>query len=171
MQEIDIINSVATSKIGFHLNTTLWENFDSNVMKTISESQAWSEIKLLDQDGKRNSQLSAIPNDQGGVYLIIAKSNILPDSHLYLMYIGRAHISSSQNLRKRCAQYPAEKKRPLIKRLIEQWGRYLYIRYLPLCDNTTIDAIETELISKILPPFNDRNPNKKISAAVKAFRV
>ena len=87
------------------------------------------------------------------------------------MYVGRAHISTTQNLRKRCSQYPVEKKRPKIKRMIEQWGKYLYIRYLPLDNNATIDIVESELINKILPPFNDEIPDQKISAAVKAFTM
>jgi len=120
---------------------------------------------------KRNPQLGTIPNDKGGIYLFLAKPNILPGSHLYLMYVGRAHISTTQNLRKRCSQYPVEKKRPKIKRMIEQWGKYLYIRYLPLDNNATIDIVESELINKILPPFNDEIPDQKISAAVKAFTM
>ena len=169
MQEIDIIGNVAESKINFMLNTTLWDSFDSNVLSIISPTQSWNEVKLLDQDKKRNPQLSTIPDDKGGVYLILIKSNILPESHLYLMYIGRARISKKQNLRKRCSQYPTEKKRPMIKRMIEQWGQYLYIRYLPLNDNNLIDTIESELINKIIPPFNDLIPNKKIRDSVKAF--
>ena len=170
MQEIDVIN-IAGSRISFILNTTLWNSFNSDALSIISPTQSWDEVKLLDPEGKRNPQLSTIPNDKGGIYLIMAKSNILPESHLYLMYIGRARISTTQNLRKRCSQYPVEKKRPRIKRLIEQWGQYLYIRYLPLDDNNTIDFVERELINKIIPPFNDEIPNKEIRDAVKAFSM
>ena len=169
MQEIDVIGNVAESSVRFILNTTLWESFNQDVLRVISNPQSWNEVKLLTTNGKRNPRLSAIPNDKGGIYLFLAKSNILPESHLYLMYVGRAHISTSQNLRKRCSQYPNEKKRPKIKRLIEQWGQYLYIRYFPLDDNAIIDNVESELVKKILPPFNDKIPDKKISAAVKAF--
>jgi hypothetical protein len=171
MQEIDVIGNIAESNIHFILNTTLWNSFDKNILNIISPLQSWKEVKLLGSDGKRNSQLSTIPNDKGGIYLIMTKPDILPESCLYLMYIGRSHISANQNLRKRCSQYPTEKTRPKIKRLIEQWGKYLYIRYLSLDDNDKIDAVEGELINKILPPFNDEIPNKKISAAVKAFTV
>jgi excinuclease UvrABC nuclease subunit len=171
MQEIDVIGNVAESKIRFILNTTLWDSFDSTVLRIISQSQSWTEVKLLAPDGKRNLQLSTIPNDKGGIYLFLAKPNILPESHLYLMYVGRAHFSTTQSLRKRCSQYPAEKKRPKIRRMVEQWGQYLYIRYLPLEDNATIDLVEGELINKILPPFNDKIPDQKINAAVKAFAM
>jgi len=171
MQEIDVIGNVAESNLRFILNTTLWDSFDSGVLSIISPSQSWNEVKLLAPDGKRNPQLNTIPNDKGGIYLFLAKPNIIPESYLFLMYVGRAHISTTQNLRKRCSQYPVEKKRPKIKRMIEQWGKYLYIKYLPLDDNTTIDNVESELINKILPPFNDEIPDQKISAAVKAFSI
>lgn len=171
MYEIDIIGNIAGSNIHFILNTTFWDSFDLDVLKVISPPQLWNEVKLLASDGTKNPQLESIPNDKGGIYLFLAKSNILPESHLYLMYIGRAHISANQNLRKRCSQYPTEKKRPKIKRMIEQWGKYLYVKYLPLDDNMVIDVVEGELINKILPPFNDDIPDKKISAAVKAFTV
>lgn len=171
MQEIDVVGNIAESHLRFMLNTTLWDSFDSDIISVISPPQSWSEVKLLAPDGGRNPQLSTIPNDKGGIYLFLAKSNILPESHLYLMYVGRAHISATQNLRKRCSQYPTEKKRPKIKRMIEQWGQYLYIRYLPLEDNDIIDVVEGELINKIIPPFNDEIPDQKISAAVKAFTM
>ena len=171
MREIDIVGNVAESHIRFMLSTTLWNSFDSDVRSVVSHPQSWHEVKLLDQNGKRNSQLSTIPNNKGGVYLLLVKPNILTESHLFLMYIGRAHISEDQNLRKRCSQYPAEKKRPKIKRMIEQWGQYLYIRYLPLDDNAVIDNVEKELINKILPPFNDEIPDKTICAAVKAYTM
>jgi excinuclease UvrABC nuclease subunit len=171
MQEIDIVDIVAKSHVRFMLSTILWNSFDSDVLSVVSHTKSWHEVKLLARDGKRNSQLSTIPNNQGGIYLFLAKPNILPESHLFLMYIGRAHISNNQNLRKRCSQYPAEKTRPKIKRMIEQWGQYLYIRYLPLDDNTIIDTVEKELINKILPPFNDEIPDKKTSAAIKAFTM
>ena len=171
MREIDIITNTAMSNLRFMLNTALWDSFDINVLSIISSPQSWNEVKMLAPDGEKNPRLTTIPNDKGGIYLLIVKPNILPESHIYLMYVGRAHNSATQNLRRRCLQYPVEKKRPKIKRLIEQWGQYLYIRYLPLDNNATIDAVECELINKILPPFNDVIPDQKISAAVKAFTM
>jgi excinuclease UvrABC nuclease subunit len=172
MQEIDVIGNIAESNIRFMLNTALWDNFDSDVLRIVSSPRSWNEVKLLSPNGKRNPQLRTIPNNKGGIYLFLAKPNILPESHLYLMYIGRAFNTKTENLRKRCSKYPVEKKRPKIKRMIEQWGKYLYIRYLPLDDdNATIDFVESELINKILPPFNDKIPDKRISAAVKAFTM
>jgi excinuclease UvrABC nuclease subunit len=171
MGEIDVIGNFAESNIRFILNTTLWDSFDLDILSIISHPKSWYEVKLLAPSGKKNPELRKIPNDKGGIYLFLAKPNILPESCVYLMYIGRAHITTTHNLRKRCSQYSTEKKRPKIKRMIEQWGQYLYCRYFPLDDNTIIDNVERELIKKILPPFNDEIPDQKISAAVKAFTM
>jgi len=171
MSEIDINRSISESKLHFTLNTTLWDSFDSEILRIVSPPHSWNEVKLLDVDGSENPELSAIPNNCGGIYMFLAKANILPESHLFLMYIGRARITQTQNLRKRCREYPNENTRPKIKRMIEQWGQYLYIKYLPLDDNTVIDAVERELINKILPPCNDQIPDKTIRRAVAAFAM
>ena len=148
-----------------------YEKRKSELLLFMQKASLASKVKLLDNDGAKNPKLSTIPNDKGGIYLFLAKTHILPESHLYLMYIGRAHKTQYQNLRKRCSEYSAKTMRPKIKRMIEQWGQYLYIRYLPLDDNTKIDKIEAELINKILPPFNDEIPNKELQAVVSAFRL
>jgi hypothetical protein len=171
MQEIDVVGTIPESIIRFMLNTAWWDSFNSYVRSIISQPQSWYEVKLLAPNGERNPLLGTIPKDKGGIYLFLAKPDILPESCLYLMYVGRAHMSATENLRKRCSQYPTEKKRPKIKRMVEQWGQYLYIRYLPLDDNGIIDKVEDELVNKILPPFNDKIPDKEIRDAVKAFNM
>ena len=171
MQEIDIGRDIPISDLNFMLSTSLWDSFDSDILSIISAPQKWVEVKLLTADGNKNPQLATLPADKGGIYLFLAKSHILPESLLYIMYIGRAHITAAQNLRKRCSEYPTEKKRPKIVRMIKQWGQYLYIRYLPLEDNEKIDEIEAELINKILPPFNEAIPNQEIRGLVKAWRI
>ena len=160
------------AKITFILNTTLWDSFDGKIKQILHSFGTWAEIKFLDNKGNKNPSLDTIPNDKGGVYIFIAKSEILPtDTHLYLMYIGRARCTEDQNLRKRCKEYSTNQDRPKISRMIRQWGKYLYIRYLPLDNNSLIDNIEAELINKILPPFNDKVPDQKIQRAVKAFNI
>jgi GIY-YIG catalytic domain. len=115
--------------------------------------------------------MSDLPTNTGGIYLFVAKPNLIPNSHFYLLYVGRAHYTYNQNLRKRCKEYIKEQSRPKVKRMIEGWGQYLYVRYLPLTDNDLIDSIESEIINKVLPPFNDMIPDKQIRTAVKAFSV
>ena len=44
----------------------------------------------------------------------------------------------------------------------------MYCSYIELDDNELIMQIETELINKLILPFNDKIPDKKIGFAVKA---
>lgn len=169
MNETDILSTIPTSKIHFILNPSFWDSFDDKIKNTLHETPIWNESKFLDINGDLNSDMNHIPTDKGGIYIFIAKPNLLPNSHLYLMYVGRAHFTATQNIGKRCKEYIKEQSRPKIKRMIENWGKYLYIRYLPLTDNKLIDSIESEIINKVLPPFNDSIPNKQIQDAVKAF--
>ena len=170
--EIDVVsNSIITAKINFSLNAHFWDVFDPKVYQVLHSLKQWSEVKLLNDYGEKNFQMGTLPNDKGGIYIFVAKPDIVPNTHLYLLYIGRARSTRDQNLRKRCSEYIYENKRPKIGRMIQQWGKYLYIRYLPLDDNELIDKIEAELINRILPPFNDAIPDKEIRAAVQAFSI
>lgn len=169
VNEVDLINdSIRDSKIHFILDPLLWDCIDSDVKKIVK--QKWTEIKYYTDKKVKNDELSSIPNDTGGIYVFVAKPDIIPDAHIYLMYIGRAKYTSSQNLRKRCLEY-CNPNRVKIKRMMEQWWKYIYIRYLPIEGNDIIDKVEAELINKILPPCNEKIPNKTISDAVKAFSI
>ena len=169
MHEIDVCNSISNSKIHFILNPYLWNECNQEIIDSIHTD--WDEVKFLD-DG--NSTLHAsmkfLPNDKGGIYIFIVKPNLIPDSHLYIFYVGRSLKTENQNLRKRCSEYFKDN-RPKILRMIENWGKYLYIRYLPLDDNQFISDLEKILINAILPPCNDEIPDKEIRAAVKAFSM
>lgn len=166
--EIDVCDSVCKSKINFILSAELWQCFDNKLCKLINCT--WEEAKFLDSNNNRHPTIDNLPTNKGGIYVFVARPNIIPNIHMYIMYIGRALNTPVQNLRKRCGEYYIEK-RPKIRRMIDSWGQYLYIRYLPLDDNYTIEALEKELINKILPPFNDRIPDAEIQDAVKAFSV
>ena len=168
MQKIDPMG-IPEFKKTFCMHPGFWEDIDAEVAKAVSSPDDWSEAKLLNRKGDKHSQLRKIPNDMGGIYLLYVKPDIVPEVHRYLMYIGRAQKTAGQNLRKRCLEYPTETDRPKIVSLIEQWGQHICVRFLPLDDNNLIDKIEKELINIILPPCNDRIPDKKKQAAVKAF--
>ncbi|MFZ7101544.1 MAG: hypothetical protein ACOWWO_02665 [Peptococcaceae bacterium] len=171
MNEIDVCRrSIADSKIFFILNPHFWENCNPQIIEYVN-TKDWKEVKFLDNNsGVLHASMSDLPNDKGGIYVFIAKPNIIPASHLYILYIGRSLITEKQNLRKRCSEYP-EDARPKISRMISNWGKYLYIRYLPLEDNQLISELEIELINTILPPCNDKIPDKEIRDAVKAFSM
>ena len=169
-KEIDLINNeIANSTIHLILNKTLWKTFDGKIKSILHSVSVWDEVKFLDETGNLNNEISKVTNNSGGIYLFVAKPNILPGSHFYLMYIG-----VTRNLRERFRDYHKElkyNKRPKVHRMLKGWGEYLYIRYLPLTEDFEIDKIEAELINKILPPFNDTIPDKKIRDAIKAFSV
>lgn len=169
MNEIDVCSSISDSKIHFILHPHLWDKCNQEIIDSIDT--CWNEVKFLD-DGNNNphESMDSLPNDKGGIYVFIVKPNIIPDSHLYIFYIGRSLKTHSQNLRKRCSEYYKDS-RPKISRMIRNWGKYLYIKYLPLDDNKTIEDLEKILINAILPPCNDEIPDKEIRAAVKAFSM
>lgn len=167
--EIDIFQSICTSKIPFTINPVLWDSFSERVRLIVNND--WKEIKFLDGVDKINPMITSLPDNMGGIYLFIAKPDFIPNTHMYLMYIGRARLTSNQNLRKRCREYINDN-RPKVTRMISNWGKYLYIKYLPLdIDNNLIDEVEAELINKILPPFNSMIPDQKIQKAVNAFNM
>lgn len=169
MNEIDLCSSIPASKIDFILDPHLWDKCGQEIIDSINTT--WSEVKFLDESTYTlHESMGFLPNDKGGIYIFIAKPNIIPGSHLYIFYIGRSLITKSQNLRKRCSEYYKDK-RPKVSRMIKNWGKYLYIRYLPLDDNDFISELEKTLINSILPPCNDEIPNKEIKAVVKAFSM
>lgn len=135
----------------------------------------WSdEIKFLDNNEiDISNEVKNLPQDAGGIYIFFIKGQIVPFFETYLAYIGRAQYTENQNLKLRCSSYYyeffKEKTRPKIFRLIDRWGKYLYIRYLPLMDNELIKSLEVKLINGILPPFNDEIPELKYNQPEPAF--
>ena len=174
--EIDIIeDSVAKSNRSFVLSTILWDSFDIEIKSILQSNDNWQEVKFLDENGRISNEINTVPNDAGGIYIFMAKPCILPNFHNYLMYIGKSSKTESRSLRIRLREYFYEKerinKRPKVRRMLNSWGKYLYIRYLPLYgfENSMIEKIESELINKILPPFNDKIPDKTIRDIVKEY--
>lgn len=170
LQTIDMCSSdIQTRHVPFILNPAdVWNSFDSTLKTLIQEEEGWEEIKFLADDGSLNDEIGKIPNDYGGIYIFIAKPNIIPQAHQYIFYIGRAKCTDAQNLRKRCREYFLRRSRSKINSMITTWGKFLYIKYLPLIDNDIITRLESELILAIFPPFNDDYPNKQIKQAKKA---
>lgn len=170
--ETDFACRMHNHEVEFHLFPELWDAFLCEGIDL--SSITWTETKFLSDDGKAlNEGMSNIPNDKGGIYLFYAKCNVLPGISNYLMYIGRAKVTNSHNLRVRCRRYFGEYNRdngrPKIQRMIGQWGKYLYLKYFAIEDNDLITRLEASLIKSIVPPFNDEIPDKRVKAAVSAF--
>lgn len=169
---IDFACRMHNHQVSFHLFPELWEEF--SCVGIDLGTIGWMETKFLSDDGsKLNDGMSNLPNDKGGIYIFYTKCNVLPGISNYLMYIGRARITDSHSLRVRCrkyfGEYTRDDGRPKIQRMIGQWGKYLYLKYIALEDNDLITRLEASLIKSIVPPFNDEIPDKKIKEAVKAF--
>ena len=166
---IDMCDSIKISELPFVLNPNdAWESFDTLKFESIMNG-SWFEEKFLNNTtGELNNNLKSIPNDKGGIYVFIAKPNVIPDIHMYILYIGRALSTPSQNLRKRLRNYIKDS-RPRIEMMRSKWGKYLYIRYLPLTDNEIIEALEEELTRVIHPPCNIEYPGVIRGARTAAF--
>ena len=138
-------------KLTFVLNPdNIWDSFNKRFESAVNS--AWMEVKFLDGTCKNtDSSMDLLPSDCGGIYVFVLKSDIIPNIHLYTLYIGRAKITTNQNLKKRCKEYLKDN-RPKILYMRETWGKNLYIRYLPLTDNNLIEELETELIKIVIPP-------------------
>lgn len=156
----------------FTIVPKLWDDFQ--IPTDVMEALVWNEVKFLNDDGTAFSdEFDQIPNDQGGIYIFIIKSKVLPGISEYLAYIGRAQLTTNHNLKARCRryfrEYLNEKERPKITSLINFFKKHLYLKYATVPDNETIVRLEAELINSILPPFNDAIPSKVIRQAVNAF--
>lgn len=156
----------------FKLYPKLWDDF--SVEDDIINALEWSETKFLNDEGNDFSdEVKNLPNDSGGIYIFIIKSQVLRDISEYLAYIGRAQFTENHNLRIRCkrylSQYLNEKERPKITTLINYYKDHLFLRYTKVSDNELIVRLEAELINSLLPPFNDEIPNKLVRQAIDAF--
>lgn len=168
MELLDMCCKMKTHTLPFLLNPDgEWDTFDSDYQHVLDND--WQEVKFLDETGDRLSdEIRMIPNNTGGIYTFIIKPNIISDVHLYIVYIGRVQSTATQNLRKRIREYFCDT-RPLVVLMREMWGKYLYVRYLPLADNDQIRGLEEELIRVILPPCNDQYPGVYNLAKTAAF--
>lgn len=158
-------------KVSFILNpNNTWDSFDPT-LNSIIKTGTWNEVKFLNNDGTALNEkiFQIVPTQAGGVYVFVIKGGIVPNSHEYIMYIGRVQFTPYQNLRKRFREYYTDN-RPFITQMRMMWGKNLYIRFLPLTDNDIIKKLETELIRTIIPPFNDDFPEAIRQPVKAAFR-
>lgn len=171
MNRVDLCEAIKLHKVYFFLNPdNEWANFPDHLKALVR--QPWTEFKyFVDDTNTLNPEAASIPNDCGGIYLFYINAKVIPDVHVYLAYIGRARKTDNQNLRKRVREYATEEKRLKICNMKHYWGKYLYVRYLPLpmVSNDVIDELETELIKAVLPPFNDQFPKVYNQAIRSAF--
>ena len=162
--------------INFTLFPTLW--VDSIDINDFFSHHTIYNIKFFNEDCSAiNSDISTLPDNRGGIYFFILKNDILPELSSHIMYVGRAHFTTHQNLRKRCREYFTKyykdyTKRPHIYTMLNNWCKNLYLYFVELEDNDEIDEIEKKLINNLIPPFNHDIPHvdlKKVKTAMTAF--
>jgi hypothetical protein len=101
--------------------------------------------------------------------------SIIPGITEYPAYIGRAQLTTNQNLRKRCKEYflkySRNGERPKITTLFNYWKNNLYLSFIVVDGNDKIREYESKLINSLLLPFNDEIPNKEYKQAIEAFEL
>ena len=162
-------NKDKSLEILFRPNPIRWmDNFVGND-NPIRDVTNWSsEIKYLN-DGKISDEIRNMPKDKGGLYMFYLKGPNLPFAEYYILYIGRALYTPSENICKRAMHYLKDE-RYMIQEMFDNWKNDLYYRYFPDTDNIAIEKNEIALIRSIVPPYNEDIPNKREEQPkVKAF--
>jgi len=172
----DLKNDWNNHTIKFTLSPTLWVN--SRDINTFFSHHTIRKIKFFNANcSDINSDIKTLPNDKGGIYFFILKNDVLPELSSHIMYVGRAHFTRHQNLRKRCREYFTKyyqdhTERPHIHTMLNNWCKNLYLYFIELTDNNKIDEIEKKLINNLIPPFNHDIPHvdlKRVKTAMTAF--
>ena len=167
----DLIRNLRDKKFQIELPSHLWNKIDPTILNLLKTAN-WHTVKYFNENYDYNDAVRLIKNDTGGVYIFYVSPEVIPERQRILMYVGRAHISESQNIRKRIMEYktylPPNYQRPKVSTMMSEWKDFLFCSYIELDNNELIDKIEKELINKLIPPFNDLIPDKTIGEAVKA---
>lgn len=158
---VDIFVRKQALTLPFELNIDKWETMDEEVKNIVAGE--WKNIKFLNEKGDAlNEAISTVPNDVGGIYVFVLRPELIPNIHLYIMYIGRARRGKDFSLRKRCRSYMRDT-RPLITAMIKLWGKALYFYYLPIEDDKLIEKVERELNRVIKAPCNTQYPDEYVT--------
>lgn len=160
MNVVDMCKREKELTLNIVLNIDKWKTIDPEIKTIVSEH--WDYIKFLNEDGTINDEIDKVPNDKGGIYIFLLKPEIIPEMHMYIMYIGRVRKKKGFNLRKRCKSYVTDD-RVKIAYMREMWGDELYFYYMPLDDDALIERVERELIRVIIPPCNSQIADQYIS--------
>lgn len=160
----DIVDIVLRKKVltlPFELNIDKWDTMDEEVKSIVSGE--WKSVKFMNAEGSAlNEAISTVPDNVGGIYIFVLRPELIPNLHLYIMYIGRAKRGKDFSLRKRCRSYMRDT-RPLVATMIGLWGKLLYFYYLPIEDDVMIEKVERELNRVIKAPCNSQYPDEYVT--------
>lgn len=162
----------AKYRIEYFHNPQRWDDNMVEPDNPIRDVTQWSqEIKYLSDDGSRISdEILNLPNNTGGIYMFYIKGVNLSFIENHILYIGRCKITEHQNIKKRAKEYYTDTKRQLIAKMFRLWKNNIYYRFYADNDNDRIDQNEVQLIRSILPPLNEKIPDKlEVQPTVLAF--
>ena len=165
-------SDLASYQMTFILSPEVWEKFNLEGINV--DYSKWARVKMMDADKELSDETNRIPNDCGGIYVYVIVSPIIPNGGNYLMYIGKATKTESENLRARVRTYKkqfGEKyNRPKLHNMFTKWGEYVYVYYLPMKSSAAdIKEIEDRLIAAYgRPPCNKEILIRSVKDAVDA---
>lgn len=175
--DLDIFGPIESDLEAFRntytMSPELWAKFNIDDLAGIDFSK-WKRLKLIEA-GTFSKALSEIPSSYGGIYIYCIEPEIVPGVGCYIMYIGKATKTPSENLRARVSSYSKELggyyKRERLHRLFSKWGEYVYVHYLAIdASGEIITALEDRLIGAFgKPPCNAEVRVKSVKEAVRAF--
>lgn len=157
----------------FTLSTDLWERFDISDLNV--DYTQWNVVKMMSDSGELHEDIASIPNTYGGIYVYTIRPPVIPQCGDYIMYIGMASKTDTENLQYRVRSYRREfgpsYKRERLHRLFSQWGKYVYVKFLPVdASKEQIETLEDRLIAAFVPQCNAQIRIKSVKQAVNAFR-
>ena len=169
----DLVESDLMSyKVNFILSPELWDKFDLEGIDV--DYSKWDRAKMIGDDGGISSETNRIPKDCGGIYVYTIVSSIIPNGGNYLMYIGKATKTETENLRARVRSYKKQfgdkYNRSKLHSLFTKWGDYVYVYYLPMSSTSKdITELEDRLIAAYgRPPCTKEILIKTVKDAVDA---
>jgi len=131
-----------------------WKEYDG------ATSMTWNEVKLV------ASERPSVPKEPG-LYTLIAKIDVAAHpANSPLMYVGR-----TKNLWRRFGEYLHDERvrirRPLVYRLLNQCGEYIWF-YYTTCPDSETRLGERRFHLAFMPPCNSELPGV-LGQATKAF--
>lgn len=145
----------------FYLDLDAWRGFKSKF------PLSWNKVKF------DKATRTSIPKERGIYAFSLAwDTSALPD-HGYILYMGITGDESNANLHSRFGQYLSElrraDKRPKVYYMLEKWKGDLFFNFVPIPDKRlSLKKLETEFLSALKPPINERDMTVSVSNARRA---
>lgn len=173
IKTIDVVQNLQTMTWAFCLSTELWKKYKKDTF--VVDLDKFEKIKYFKKDSEELSdEIEEIPKNSGGIYIYSIENSLIPFLGSYIMYVGRARKTESENLRVRAKshynQYKRHEENERLERMFDYWKQYIYISYLPIDRNDVIDLIEEQLITALTPPCNKKYAAPKVRRKLRAFQ-